>query len=95
MKADWIPKDYVTLSDFYEQVDLENEAKFPDRPTLLNFSPAKSSPFGRYLGLPTERQRPHVPFPVHKRLGLSEEAFEALLVAEIDEVLAAPTDDCL
>jgi hypothetical protein len=83
------------MSEFFEQVDLENEDKLPDRTTLINFSPAKSSPFGRYLGLPTERQRPHVPFPVHKRFGLSEEAFEALLISEIDEVLAAPAEDRL
>lgn len=83
------------MSDFGEPVDFVSDiAKLPDRPTLMHFSPARRSPFGRYLGSPMECQWPHVPFPVFKRLGLSKEAFEALLLAEIDELLAPQLDAC-
>lgn len=61
----------------------------PDRPTFFNFSAAKCSPSRRFVGRTEEIPEPHNPYPVYKRLGLSEEAFEALLTAEIDEVLVA------
>ena len=64
----------------------------PDRPTFINFSPAKGSPFKRYLGSQSEVVRPLNPFPIHRRLGLTEEAFEAALTSEIDDVLVASAE---
>lgn len=71
----------------------EDEVVFSDRPTFIHFTPAKRSPFGRYLGLPVEESRPPLFQPVHARFGLTEEAFEAELKLEIDEVLLTAADE--
>ena len=77
------------LQDQFPQVDEDLQVVLPDRPSLCHFAPAIASPFSRYLGLPVVQPRPPPFRPVHERLGLSEEAFEALLKEEIDEVLMA------
>ena len=89
--------DSATGKSHYEQTDYNDEQQttLPDRPTLCNFASARSSPFRRYLGLPDVISEPSVPsnhIPVHKRLGISKETFDALLTAEIDEVLVGETE---
>ena len=68
--------------------DSEEQSILPDRPTFFNFTPARNPSFRRYMRLPEEPPPPPNPFPAHKRLGLSEEAFDALIAAEVDEFLA-------
>lgn len=77
------------LQDEFPQVDEDLQVVLPDRPSLCYFAPAIASPFSRYLGLPAVQPRPPPFRPMHERLGFSEEAFEALLKEDIDEVLMA------
>jgi hypothetical protein len=72
---------------FHDHDDREHFVVLPDRPTLCHFSSAWRSPFARYLGLPEVATRPPPFRSVPERLGLTEEAFEANVRAEIDDVL--------
>ena len=64
----------------------EHQVLLPDRPTFFHFAPARRSPFEHYRGAAPEAPRPFAGRPAHTRLGLTEEAFGALLSAEMDEV---------
>lgn len=66
----------------------------PDRPSIAHFSPALRSPFSRYLdSSPPPPGRPPPFRSVPERLGISDAAFEALLAAEIDEVLLPAAEE--
>ena len=71
----------------YEKEEDDPQVTLPDRPTFFHFSPALRSPFAHYLGSAPEAPRPFAARPAHSRLGLTEDAFGALLSAEIDEAL--------
>lgn len=92
---DRIRLDQVQVWDHHEQSDQEgdHQVTFPDRPTLLNFSLARSSPFRRYIDPQTCDTWSPNPFPVFKRLGLSEDAFDARLTSEIDSMLVASAEN--
>ena len=85
-------------ADPYDQHQPEGDdhlTVLPSRPTICHFAPTWSSPFDRYRKI---KKTPEVvrppPFrPVHDRLGLSKEAFDALLTAEIDEVLVSSEEE--
>ena len=65
----------------------------PDRPSFIHFAPAYGSLFDRYRGIPVAAPRPPPFRSVHARLGLSEEAFDALLKAEIDDILLTSAEN--
>lgn len=89
--ADAIRSDRGYDGDQYghDQLAEDTQVILPDRPTISHFSPAYISPFARYLGIPPAPDRPPPFRPVHTRLGISKSEFDALLTAEIDEVLVA------
>ena len=64
----------------------------PDRPTFFHFTPARRSPFAHYFKNFVVENRPPPFRPVHERLGLSEEEFEARLTLEINSVLKPLAD---
>jgi hypothetical protein len=70
------------------QEEEDIQVVLPDRPTFFHYIPARRTPFMRYSKTPILEDRPPPPFrPVHVRLGISEEEFEAGLKLEIDSVL--------
>ena len=94
--ADWIPStsthNWNPVQKLQEPED--GQVILPDRPTFMHFAPVRRSPFEKYLKKPCPAdQPPPPPFrPVHARLGISEEEFEARLKEEIDEVLIAEAE---
>ena len=66
----------------------------PYRPTLMNFSPSKGSPFGWFKGSAFADLRHPPPFSsVHARLGISKGEIESRLTSEIEEVLLQSAED--
>jgi hypothetical protein len=86
----WPPRSHDQVQ---VQVEEDSITVLPDRPTFFHFSPVKRSPFAHYLKTPIEA-RPSPVFPTHRRLGLTEEAFEVRLKAEIDEFLLTAEAEC-
>lgn len=60
----------------------------------MHFSPARGSPFPRYLGNSSTTAPPPHFRSIPERLGLSDAEFNDLLTAEIDEVLLEAAEEC-
>jgi hypothetical protein len=87
-RDDWIRSSQDPIRQVPTQQEEEDEVVvLSDRPTFFHFAPARRPPFAWFNKNLVEDVRPPPFRPVHERLGLSAEEFEARLALEVDSLL--------